>query len=316
MDALVVQIAGRQGRVAELTRSRDGSLCVGRSYDNDLILTDQHVAPQQLAFTQVDDQWQMQVLDHTNPVLLNSKKVIGDSTPVSSGDLVTIGRTRLSLYSSETPVERTRKLVLSNWLALDNTGPIIPVLVLLAVCLFDLTLSYFEESIDLKWEPYAYGVLFSGVIIVSWAGLWAIAGRILRHQHHYGLQLIATTVVSLLASLLSLVGTYLAYPFHNVPVSDAVEWAVILVVLTALLHLNLLIATNIRRTLAVATALAALVTGVSFAFVLFGQDDEIYYIPEYSSTLLPPAFQVFEGQSMDGYFARVKDEVRDLGDNE
>ncbi len=71
MDALVVQIGARQGRVAEVTRSVGDQMAIGRAYDNDLVLTDLHVAPHQLAFTKQDDGWNLRVLDHTNPVLLN-----------------------------------------------------------------------------------------------------------------------------------------------------------------------------------------------------------------------------------------------------
>lgn len=312
MDTLVVQIGVKHGRVAELARSRDARLSVGRGYDNDLVLTDQHIAARQLEFRREDDQWHMRVLDHTNPVLLNSKKISSDSTPVNSGDQVTIGRTRLSLYSADHPVEHTRKLVLSNWLALENTGLVIPILVLLGVSLLDLGLNYFEGSTDLRWEEYAYSILFSGVIVVLWAGIWAIAGRILRHQHHYGLQLMATASVSLLATMLALLGTYLAYPFHSVTVSELFDWLSLLIVLIILFHLNLLIATNTRNTLVVATALAVVVTSVSYAFVMFGDDDEDFYIPSHSYTLLPPAFQLFAGATAGDYFARVALEARQL----
>ena len=157
MDTLVVQIGVKHGRVAELARSHDARLSVGRGYNNDLVLTDQHVAPRQLEFRRKGDQWHMLVLDHTNRVLLNSKKISIDSTSVNSGDQVTIGRTRLSLYSAEHPVEHTRKLVLSNWLALENTGLVIHILVLLGVSLFDVSISlsagYADEGGKQKLTP-------------------------------------------------------------------------------------------------------------------------------------------------------------------
>ena len=89
-----------------------------------------------------------------------------------------------------------------------------------------------------------------------------------------------------------------------------------MIVLTALFHINLLIATNIRNTLIVATALGALVTGVSFAFVFFGDDDELFYIPRHSNALVPPMLQVSEGHSMEDYLGRVNLEIEKLTEEE
>ena len=311
MDSLVVQTGGRGGRIAELARSREGRLSVGRGYGNDLVLTDQHVAPEQLMFCQEGEQWLMQVLDHANPVLLNNKRVRNDQIAVSSGDKVTVGRTRLSLYSDAHPVEKTRKLVLSNWLAMEGTSFILPVIVLVGFCALDLVLSYFEGSTTLEWEEYAYGILFSSVVIVGWAGIWAITGSIVRQQQHFGLQLIVASIISLSATLLSFVAAYLAYPFHSTTVTEIFEWGFLFVILVALFQLNLLIATNIRNTLAVAFALTALVSGIAFSFLHFGDEEDAFYLPLPSSALVPPAFQLSRASSLDDYFSRVARETID-----
>jgi hypothetical protein len=305
METLVVQAGIKHGRVAELTRSHDGKLSIGRGYDNDLVLTDLHVAPRQLEFCREGMQWQMNVLDHTNPVLLNNEQVNGESTPIQSGDAVTIGRTRLSIYSAEHPVERTRKLVLSNWLAHDAKSIYIPIVFLLVVCLFDLVLGYFEGSTDLQWEDVAYGELFASVLIVLWAGLWALAGRLFRHQQHFGLQLGATATAFLLASLLGVLSGYLAYSFHSTVVDEVIGWISLFVVLTVLFRLNLIIATNIRDTLVVSVVLGAMVTFVIYGFVLLAEPDEFQNEPEFSATLKPPFAHVIRGSSADEYFLQV-----------
>ncbi|MDC0361675.1 FHA domain-containing protein [Halioglobus sp.] len=312
MDSLVVQTGGRSGGIAELTRSKEGRLSVGRGYGNDLVLTDQHVAPEQLIFCQEGEQWLMQVLDHANPVLVNNKRVRDDQIAVSSGDKVTVGRTRLSLYSDAHPVEKTRKLFLSNWLAMESSSFILPVIVLLGFCTLDLVLSYFEGSTTLEWEEYAYGILFSSVVIVSWAGIWAITGSIVRQQQHFGLQLIVASIISLLATILSFIAAYLAYPFHSTTVTEIFEWGFLFIILVALFQLNLLIATNIRNTLAVAFTLTALVSGVAFAFLYFGEEDDAFYLPLPSTTLVPPAFQLSRESELDDYFSRVARESTDL----
>ena len=116
METLIIHSGLRQGRVAELTRSQGGRLTVGRGFDNDLVIADVHIAPQQLEFVRENDTWTLRVLDFTNPVQLNDRVVGDEPVEIRSGDKLTIGRTRLALYDAAHPVERTRKLVISNWI--------------------------------------------------------------------------------------------------------------------------------------------------------------------------------------------------------
>ena len=312
MDTLVIQSGTRHGRVAELTRSREGSLTIGRSFKNDLVLTDMHVAPRQIEILQNGGQWELSVLDHTNPVHHNGKKIGAESPVIQSGDQLTVGRTKLLLFSEGHVVEHTRKLVLSSWLSRESINPILPIVILLLVCLFDFTLAYFEGSTTLTWEELASGELLSVVLIVVWAGVWAISGRIVRHQYHFRLQVIATSAVFLFASLVGVLAEYLAYPFHRPSADELIGWAVFFVTLSLLLHLNLVVATNIQRTVLTSSVLAGLVTVVAYGFYLFKEPEELQYKPIYSADLKPPILGFYRGGSLEDYFSKLSTVVEDL----
>ena len=290
METLILQTGVKHARIAELVRSQGDRFSVGRGYDNDLVLTDLHVAPRQLEFTRDGDGWRLRVLDRTNPVFLNDQEITGESPLVSCGDRLTVGRTRLTIHSPDHEVEKTRKLVLANLLARDARSPFTPVLFFLAVCLIDLVLSFLEGSTDLKWGEVAYGELFAGVVVVVWSGLWALAGRVVRHQHHLGLQLMATSALLLLSTLASFAVEYLAYPFHDPGFTEALDWIAIFALLALLFNLNLVIATNLLNTRAVAAVASFTVVAVVFGFNWFSEsgDDEMQLYPDYSETLVPP----------------------------
>lgn len=314
MDTLIIQSGTRHGRVAELTRSREGSLTIGRSFENDLVLTDLHVAPRQIEILQDGGQWRLSVLDYTNPVLHNGRKISGESQIIQSGDQITVGRTRLSLFSEGHAVEHTRKLVLSNWLSRESISPIFPIVVLLLVCLFDFTLAYVEGSTALKWEELASGELLSAVLIVLWAGVWAVSGRIVRHQYHFGLQVIATATLFFLATLVGIFAEYLAYPFHSPSVDEAIGWIVFFVTLSLLLHLNLIVATNVQKTTLASSVLAGLVTVVVYGFYFFEESEVLQYKPVYSTELKPPILGFHRGSSLEGYFSDLSTVVEDLSE--
>ena len=227
METLIVQLGVKHGRVAELARSRDGALRVGRSFDNDLVLTDLHVAPKQIEFLRNDDQWYVTALDHTNPVLLNGEAIGRGAEVIESGDKITVGRTNLSLYSADHPVEKTRELVWSSWLHRHSKGVIVPFLTLLLLCLFDPAMDYYQNSIDLKLKEYAYSAFAGGIFVIVWAGCWSLAGRLLRHQQSFGLQLMATSLVCLGLSILSPIGGYLSFLSNSGLVGEIADYVIV-----------------------------------------------------------------------------------------
>lgn len=311
MDTLIIQTGVKHGRVAELTRSRGGKLSVGRGFDNDLVLTDAYVAPRQIEFQRDGTHWRMTVLDHTNPVFLNDRKLEEQAPRISEGDTVTVGRTRLTVHSSEHPVESTRKLLLANWLGRDSGNPVTPVLFLVAAALLDLGLTWAESATDLKWGDLIYGQLWAVVIVLLWAGIWALVGRVARHQHHFGLQLITAACTMFLASVFALGAEYLAFPFHHPHVTEAFNWTATFLLLAALFHVNLMIATNLLHIRAVAATMSALVVVVLFGFFWFSESDDAArtLTPTYSTTLVPPLTGVRLGSDADAYFARVAEQA-------
>ncbi|GAB5451348.1 MAG: hypothetical protein Hals2KO_16760 [Halioglobus sp.] len=315
METLIVQTGMRHGRVAELARSSRGVLSIGRGYDNDLVLTDAHIAPRQILFFRDGDIWRMEVLDNTNPVFLNDTVVDTTSPQVNPGDAITIGRTRLTLHSPDQPVEKTRKLVLANWLSGGSVGFLLPLAVLLFAAAVDLVVVYLLQSTDLKWGGLLSAAMLGIAIALGWAGLWALGGRIVRHQHHFGLQLIATASVLLLATFIELAATFLAWPFHNAQASELLEWLAYFAWVAILLHLNLLIATNLMRSGIAAALLSAIISGGLYAYYWFAESDVEYNnsVPSYSSTLLPPLLIRSAGASAEEYFARLQQEAEKLG---
>ncbi len=312
MDTLIIHSGLRQGRVAELTRSKGDRLSVGRGFGNDLVIADVHIAPQQLEFLREGDDWQLRVLDFTNPVQLNDRVVGEEPVTVRSGDRLTIGRTRLALYDAAHPVERTRKLMLSNWMERHAGSVIAPLLFLLGACLLDLCTSYFEASTELDWSEYVYGILFMGIVVVIWSGLWALAGRIIRHQAQFGLHLVASSTAYMLLVVLTLGCTYLFYNLHNPLTEELQAWLVTFVALAAALRLNLLIATHVLQPLRVAVFFSALTVAVWYGLILFGEDDEFQFSPVYSSTLKPPPFNLGAAAAPDAYFDAMEAKMRDI----
>ena len=312
METLVIQTGVRHGRFAELMRSSEASFTIGRGYGNDLVLTDHHVDPQQLRFTRDGNRWLLCLLDDTNPVMLNGEVIDSEPIEISSGDRLNLGRTKLLLFSTNHPVEKTRKQILSNWLSAKPGNTLATITIFAVAVLLNFCIVYFETSTTLKWKEPAVNSLGLAIFIVVWAGIWAIAGRIVRHQHQFSLQILVTVVVGVVSSILVFAADYIAFPFHSVGVQESIAWVVSFILLSLLLCLNLMVATNIQRPIVTSSMVSGLVLLVIYSLVYLGKEDDVNFKPRFSNSLKPPIFKVSEGKTVQDYFNEVSVSVDEL----
>ena len=272
------------------------------------MLADPFVAPQQLIIEPKETGWTVGVLDDTNVVLLNGKPIEGAAMLLNSGDRITIGHTDLVVYSNDHPVEPTRKLPLSSWVGPGRVGPLVAICALVGICVLDGFLDYLQFSVDLEWDKYAYGSLFAAAFVVVWAGVWSMAGRVLRHQPYFWTQLSATLLVYVgLTIIYPLVG-FAEFATGSVNTGKVATYLVAFLGLFALLKLNLFFATNIRRTYGAAFVVSCMVIGLTFAGMRFAEED---FKPEpiYSKVVRPPFAHISAEHSIDEFFDAAKSSV-------
>lgn len=287
METLIVQVGLRRGRTVETARSVAGELRVGRAFDNDLILGDPYVDPHQLRFFRGDENWYVESPERTNPVLVNGVAQLVNPVLIRSGDRLSVGRTQLWVISGSEAVEPTRKLLLSSWLHQDRQGFVLPALALLAVVLLDAGSEYLLSATKLDWKPYAYGALISALVFLVWAGAWALLGRVLQQQHHFGAQLLVTVLVAAIGSVWLHVPEYLEFAISDALFTDVLSSAGFVVAFVILIKFNLFIATHIGNSTRVAMLVVAVLAGLLFTAVQYNRDGDNDQ-PEFSTVLRPP----------------------------
>lgn len=318
MDALILQIGLKQGRSAEIHRLQDRELYIGRAYSNDIVLTDPYVAPEQLrVYCYTEDgqeaSWFVNVLDTTNPVLLNGKVIDTASVPIRKGDQLTVGRTQLRIYSESHDVEPTRKLVVSGWLHKLSRSSATPLLLFAGVCGLNGLLSYLLANTDGEWKTHALGILELMGALLVWAGGWAVVGRLLRHQTLFSQHLLITTLVFAVGLLLLPVENFLEFLSDNVQLRMVINFLFFALLTAYLLRQNLHLATNMKHTALIAIACSFSLTAMMVLYTLFAQDQR-HHQPEYSSTLLPPAVNPRSATELDDYLSDMNDLFTELDD--
>ncbi len=287
MDQLIIQVGDKPGRMAEFARSSADVLKVGRGFTNDVIIADLYVDSEQIVFFHSADGWMVKVVGTTNPTLLNGDAIDDAGSRISSGDRVTVGRTQLRIYTSDHEVEPTHQMMLSSWLGYGRAHPLFASLMMVFALAAVLFISYQERSTKLVWNPLFLEALYAGLVILFWAGIWALVGRLLRHQTNFTAQLGLTALVTGVATLVTPLGGYVEYAANSLLLGDISTRLIMLLTMTAMFRANLMFATNLKRYTRVAFIASLGMLLISYATMKFGKD-EFDYQPEYSVVLKPP----------------------------
>ncbi|MDH5572042.1 MAG: FHA domain-containing protein [Gammaproteobacteria bacterium] len=311
MERLIIKQGRRHGRLSEFIKSTGDTLTLGRGFNNDITLSDHYIAAEQIRFEYHDGQWKIALLDNTNPVLINDKQINNDGTVVNNGDRLTIGRTELVLLLSNHPLERTRKLMLSNWMYHNGLRIILPLLMLLVSGLLAILTEYQGIADKIRWGQLAIGGLAYILIVVFWAGGWALVGRLLRHQPNFFAQLFYTALLLACLTIGMMFQGYTEYATMNSIIGKTVEWGFLLIIISMLLKFNLSYASELKNRGQVSVLIVAVSILCAILMTYLGQRD-FSTKPDYSDTLKPPLAKWSSDKSIDAYMQDVRTQFGEL----
>lgn len=300
METLIVQLDAYHGRLNEFIRVEKESFSLGRALTNDLVLSDPYLCPQQLRFFKVEGHWQLEILDATNPVRLNDQALGQSTSPIRSGDKLILGRTHLTLLSEDHPIEITRTMVLSRWLHHAALRPTVPLAMLGLACLVGAFEQYFNATTSLKFSEFLPESLVMILFALTWAGLWALTGRMLHHQSQFFAQLYYTALIFTGLNILELTRGYLEYLTNNELFEDIIMTTAIFFLVATLLKFNLSLATHIQRKWSTALSVSGFCTVMILSF-MFIDHQEFETTPKYSAALKPPPIKIVRSQTLDEY---------------
>lgn len=180
---------------------------VGRGYHNDLILNDPHVGAKHFSIDRDDAGWLIRDLGSENGVALNGKHLREPMAALKSGDHIRVGRTEIRFFEPDHAVTPAVRLARANPLTtfLSKSYVVWSAFALAIAMLTSWTyLTVYTEPEDTASRLGAVAAAAFACILI-WSGLWAAAGRLIRHKSRFrnhvalfSLYLIAIPVVSTL----------------------------------------------------------------------------------------------------------------------
>jgi hypothetical protein len=262
---------------------------IGRAFNNDIVLSDPYVSPIHLTIDKSGNGWVATDLGSENGSFIRKNRRIDGAAEVVSGDLITVGRTQLRLWSPEHIVPDALPLPARQSPVHRFMAPLLAIAGLIVVSMA-LTLQQFLECSNQKntVSLFASGLPYLFYPLL-WAGMCACAGYIVRRRAFFSLQLIVADCAFLSVLALTLLSEYVDYFSSSVRAADLVQYSGMVAISAILLYINLSLATGnagLRRAVISTVIGGGIIAAV--ALTDYASRIENRLTPEYSQTLKPP----------------------------
>jgi hypothetical protein len=319
MPLALLEAVDRDGQVRQSWRVERWPLTIGRSLDNDVVLTDPHVAPHHATIAPVAPVAPIDSIDGTAGA--------GDSTPaltITAGDTrngLGVGRTRLAAGQSKTLADAAGDIELhlgratlrlrlaGHALAPEQTMAAVighetswlpTVGIAVAVLAFVLANTWIESDPEGFARALATSLLSAVFVGAVWCGLWALLSKTFTRQSHFGWHLRVFVIASLATLVLAVLPPLLAFSLAWPWISDFAFVAVYATVAAAI-YFHLLAVEPGRRRLMRAMTVAAFAAGVAvslwFNVQRTGRPGEELYM----NHLFPPQLRLARAVPVDRF---------------
>ena len=310
-----IEILDAKGHVIERHGVDALPLNIGRAYTNQIILNDPYVCPMHLAIA-LDEQGRLiaRDLDSVNGLGEGNVEARVSTLELHSGTQFRIGHTLLRYCSIDHPLAPT---------ALDRNekvsrlvSPYVSMVVGLGVLVMFCLDSYLSSIERVKFVDIISDPLPMISIVLGWAGLWALASRIVVSAFHFPQHLTIAGTAIMANTSLRILSEWLEFFFPAVPVL----WSTALfgsgLIVAALVYGHLAFASPLRRRsrLWAALAISGAMVGMN-AISDYAARGKFSTVMDYDAILKPVDASFLPAISPDQFFAgsvKIKSELDNL----
>jgi hypothetical protein len=290
--ALILEVLdARTGGVRTRLRIESLPFTLGRALDNDLILDDPYVDPHHARIADADELGTVvEDLGSLNGIVPTDADRRFARVPARPGTEVRIGRTVLRFRDTAEPVPPALPYTPAGaagnhrWLSTTRGRAAISALAVLVVAATFWLDSYERNSAS---EVFA-GVLGFVLLASVWAGIWAVAGRIVVHRFHFLGHFAVVSAIAIAGLACSSLAGWLDFLFPDNPLSDPAGAAVGLALVASTVAGHLALASNLPRRRRWSAGLVAGVALLAIAGLdALAEGDAFSDIPEFPTVLKP-----------------------------
>jgi len=301
-ESFWVEQLDRHGAVVSRQRVRDGSLTVGRGYDNDLIIDDPYVAPAHLKIG-YDTDGALWIEDLASQPANADQLASATRMLVGSEASIRIGTTTLRVRTKAFAVPPALSMFAapkSNNVRSDPVRLLICGSILIAISLIAV---WFKQTGEFKVAVYLAAGVIMPLVMLAWAGAWSLVTRIVASRAQFPRHALIVFAFLLGIELVDLVTDFLDY---------SLLWQLpqLLVQIAASIVFGALIFTHVTvvvpRRKKLAGIVLSLLVAIGIGSTIAQRFDSDRPQPQrISAKLLPPFLQLKPPVAPDAYFKEV-----------
>lgn len=306
MAKLIIQELDQRKREARTLKFDAFPVTIGRSFSNDVILSDAYVCPSHAYIDQAEEGWRIYNQQSKNGVYIqNRKEAVDHAAPIFSGDVLVVGKTHLRVLSPDHQVPESKRIKPPQ--AKRSQWPI-PVmawaLALVVVCLLaiDLYLEIGDEKLSDDFLEGAIAISVFLAMIMLWSAGWAFVGRVLKNRplfHHHLLMASASVVLIEIGWYLN---RFIRYNTCNANMGELINTLLPLVVIGTLFALSIRFATRIPvKSIFLTSGIIVTLIASIFLYAKINDRSKFKSSPEFEAVLLAPWAQLAHGRSLEQF---------------
>lgn len=309
MDALIIEVLDRFGKVKTRHRVDSFPCKIGRDFSNNIILDDAYISPSHITIEKSEDGFLLHDSESMNGVFNVHPFKKLDSLTIENNSRIRIGHTDIRFNFTDHSIKKTLKdrdrpsqliMLASNAFALP--------IVWLIFCLAFMLDSFIEEVGLITFQKLLSETLPLLIILIVWALIWAVVSKIVTHRFYFTFHAIWVACLTLASTILDNFSKYFEFSF-SISGSSYVISLVSSVVITSMLfygHLHYSTTLTKIKSKYISIFTSVVIIGIIEVFS-FLNIAEFSNTPRYSSFIRPPAFILAQADSIDDFFIDAKD---------
>jgi len=314
MDALIIEVLDRFGKVKTRHRVESFPCKIGRDFSNNIILDDTYISPNHITIEQSENSFLLQDNESMNGVynVHPFKKL--DSLAIENNSRIRIGHTDIRFNFTDHNVKETLKdRDVPSQLAMLVSNVFVLPIVWFIFCAAFMIDSFIEETGLITFQKLLSETLPLLIFIIIWALIWATISKVVTHRFYFIFHAIWVSCLTIASTILDNFSKYFEFSF-SISGSAYIISLISSIVITSLLfygHLHYSTTLTAIKSKYISITTSIVIIGMIEIFSLLNAT-EFSNTPRYSSVIKPPMFILAPASTIDDFFAgttNIKDNI-------
>ena len=287
MEIIIEQIT-RNKKILSYRKLSGDKIKIGRAYDNDIVLQEEHVSPYHAELDIYNDDEVMVLSDNnsTNGIKDKDDKAIESSVRVSSGDVFSIGKTYIRILRADHPVAEAKEMSYLEDIASHFNKwyfAAMAIALFAGVMAFATFVTAFEEVI---WSKLMAKNAMVALTLVLVPAVISVFSRFFKKEVRFFAAIVFCFAVFIFSRIFDGVSSWLYFNWPNSVIFDWFVGTVEFAMITLLVWGAIYLASNMPMKRITSVSLILVLTGWGL-LSLSKQNDQVIAFPTYVAAVLP-----------------------------